>query len=170
MKNIILILTILTGTMSTAQQPDVKSAFLEKWNNSKEYLIAMAQAMPEEKYNFKPTEGQMDFKTQLIHIEGNMKWLGSTYFELETVGESKDLKKLSKDELIIALSSRFDDVYNAVKAIDENRYKEEVEFFAGPKSRLQILNLLQDHVTHHRGQLVVYLNLCEIDLPRYSGW
>ncbi|MGK0251702.1 MAG: putative damage-inducible protein DinB, partial [Gammaproteobacteria bacterium] len=45
-----------------------------------------------------------------------------------------------------------------------------VEFFAGPKSRMQILNLLQDHVTHHRGQLIVYLNLNSIEPPQYSGW
>lgn len=158
------------GTISNAQQTDVKSAFLEKWNNSKEYLIAIAQAMPEDKYDFKPTERQMSFKTQLIHIEGNMYWLGTTYFNLETVGEKEDITSLSKEELIIAIQSSFDGVHNAVTAMDAKKFKEEVEFFAGPKSRLQILNLLQDHVTHHRGQLIVYLNLCEIDLPRYSGW
>jgi uncharacterized damage-inducible protein DinB len=32
-------------------------------------------------------------------------------------------------------------------------------FFVGPKSKLQILNLMQDHHTHHRAQILVYLNL-----------
>ncbi|MGJ8683087.1 MAG: DinB family protein [Nonlabens sp.] len=170
MKKIILILSILTAGLSTAQQYDVKSAFLEKWNNSKEYLIAMAEAMPEDKYDFKPTKRQMSFKTQLIHIEGNMKWLASTYFDLATLGEPEDLSELNKEDLLNALASRFDDVTIAVKAMDEDRFKEKVEFFAGPKSRLQMLNLLQDHVTHHRGQLVVYFNMCKVDLPQYSGW
>ncbi|WP_397302492.1 DinB family protein [Nonlabens ulvanivorans] len=170
MKKAILLLTILLGITSMAQQTNVKGAFLEKWNNSKEYLVAIAQAMPEDKYDFKPTKRQMSFKTQLIHIEGNMKWLGTTYFNLETVGEPEDLSDLSKEDLIIALQSRFDDIYNAVKAMDAGKFEEVVEFYAGPKSRLQILNLLQDHVTHHRGQLIVYLNMCQIDLPRYTGW
>ncbi|MDT8346268.1 MAG: DinB family protein, partial [Flavobacteriaceae bacterium] len=47
---------------------------------------------------------------------------------------------------------------------------EKVNFFAGEKTKIQILNLLHDHVTHHRGQLVVYLNLKEIKPPRYTGW
>ncbi|WOI22430.1 DinB family protein [Nonlabens ulvanivorans] len=170
MKRILLLLAILTSSISTSQQSDVKSAFLEKWNNSKEYLIIIAQSMPEDKYDFKPTRRQMSFKTQLIHIEGNMKWLGTTYFNLETVGEPEDLSNLSKEDLIIALQSRFDDIFNAVKAMDSKKFEEVVEFYAGPKSRLQILNLLQDHVTHHRGQLIVYLNMCNVDLPRYSGW
>lgn len=170
MKKLIFFIALIIGTMSTAQQTDVKSAFLEKWNNSKEYLIAIAKAMPEDKYDFKPTEPQMSFKAQLIHIEGNMKWLGTSHFGLEIVGEPEDLESLSKEELIIVLQSRFDDVYNAVKVTDPEKFKEEIKFFAGPKSKLQMLNLLQDHVTHHRGQLVVYLNLCGVDLPRYSGW
>ena len=45
-----------------------------------------------------------------------------------------------------------------------------VDFFAGPKSKLQILNLLQDHLSHHRGQLIVYLNLNNIKPPSYIGW
>ena len=57
-----------------------------------------------------------------------------------------------------------------VKNTPDEELKEIVDFFAGPKSNLQILNLLQDHVTHHRGQLIVYLNLNEIEPPKYSGW
>jgi uncharacterized damage-inducible protein DinB len=28
-----------------------------------------------------------------------------------------------------------------------------------------MLNILQDHVTHHRGQIIVYLNLKGIEAP-----
>lgn len=170
MKKIVFFIALLVGMLSTAQQEDVKSAFLEKWNNSKEYLIEIAQAMPEDKYDFKPTERQMSFKTQLIHIHGNMKWLGTNYFDLEGYNESEDLTKLSKEELLSILQNTFDSIYTSVEKTDVETLKDEVEFFAGPKTRLQMLNLLQDHVTHHRGQLVVYLNLCDVELPRYTGW
>ena len=43
-------------------------------------------------------------------------------------------------------------------------------FFAGPKSKFQILNLLEDHVTHHRGQLIVYLNFKNSIPPSFIGW
>ena len=29
---------------------------------------------------------------------------------------------------------------------------------------------MTEHLTHHRGQLIVYLNLNEINPPKYSGW
>ncbi|WP_374662973.1 DinB family protein [Parasegetibacter sp. NRK P23] len=37
-------------------------------------------------------------------------------------------------------------------------------------SKLQIINLLSDHQTHHRGQLLVYLRLCGLTPPKYVGW
>ena len=64
----------------------------------------------------------------------------------------------------------FDVVLEIITNTPEEELNEPVDFFAGAKSKLQILNLLQDHVTHHRGQLIVYLNLNEIYPPKYSGW
>lgn len=151
-----------------AQQANVKDAFLEKWENSKNYLIEMAQLMPEEDYDYKPTERQRSFKEQLEHIQGNMDWLSTKYF-----GREKDKSETfpsEKEEIIASLERAFDAVGASVAATSEEELIETVEFFAGPKSKLQILNLLLDHVTHHRGQLIVYLNLKEIEPPRYVGW
>ena len=45
-----------------------------------------------------------------------------------------------------------------------------VDFVAGKMSRRRIMLLLTDHVTHHRGQLVVYLRLKGVEPPAYRGW
>ncbi|MDH7447297.1 DinB family protein [Aquimarina sp. 2201CG14-23] len=171
MKNF-LIICILISYPVMSQHTTPKSAFLEKWSNSKEYLLAIAESMPEEHYVFKPTEREMDFKNQLLHICGNMRWLGTNYFSEETFDRKQFSENVpeSKKEVILLLKESFDLVYDRIKTVDEDALKAEVDFFAGPKSRLQILNLLQDHVTHHRGQLIVYLNLNEIKPPRYVGW
>lgn len=168
MKKTCLILMIITmNTSNLTAQNDVLSAFLLKWENSKNYLIELAEAMPEAAYNFKPTERQMSFQEQLIHIKGNMDWLSSEYFNGEKT-EKIELK--SKEEIINNLKTSFDKVAEIIKNVPLEELSTEVEFFAGPKSKLQILNLLQDHVTHHRGQLIVYLNLNTIEPPKFSGW
>ena len=157
---------------ATAQQPTAKDAFLEKWSNSKEYLIAIAQAMPEQHYTFKPTERQMTFGDQLLHIRANMLWLGTTHFSAEKFDRTSITNSTPKGKtaIIKALEASFDSVYALAEATTAEDLKTIVNFFAGPKSKLQILNLLQDHVTHHRGQLIVYLNLNTIDPPEYVGW
>ena len=75
-----------------------------------------------------------------------------------------------KQTIINKLEQSFNAVGQAINVFPEKGLAETVDFFAGPKSKLQMLNLLQDHLTHHRGQLIVYLNLNQIEPPRYSGW
>lgn len=151
-------------------QNDGISAFLLKWENSKNYLIEMAELMPEENYNYKPTEREMSFQEQLLHIRKNMVWLSSTYFVTENYVKSEKIDPKSKAEIIEELTIAFDNASEIIKNVPLDDLTTEVDFFAGPKSKLQILNLMQDHVTHHRGQLIVYLNLNEIKPPKYSGW
>ncbi len=126
--------------------------------------------MPEEKYHFKPTERQMSFQEQLLHIRENMIWLSETYFATKKHKKAQKITPTSKKDIIKELDSAFNNVSKIIKLVNLEDLKTEVAFFAGPKSKLQILNLLQDHVTHHRGQLIVYLNLNTIKPPKYSGW
>jgi len=172
MKKTLFALLVIVFNISAimAQQITPKLAFLEKWENSKNYLIAIAEAMPEDTYSYKPTEREMSFKEQLLHIKGNMEWLSTSYFTKTEYKKSKNEASKSKAETIAELENAFDAVIQIIKKTPDEDLKETVEFFAGPKSKLQILNLLQDHVTHHRGQLIVYLNLNEIKPPKYSGW
>ena len=102
----------LVSIAMTAQQNNPKDAFLEKWQNSKTYLIGIAEAMPEEHYSFKPAERQMTFGDQLPHMRGNMLWLGNTYF----TDNDFDRKSLTvnipqgKEAIISALTESFDAV------------------------------------------------------------
>ena len=43
------------------------------------YTLEVAELMPDTAYQFKPTEDQMTFQEQLLHICGNMTWLSTTY-------------------------------------------------------------------------------------------
>lgn len=151
-------------------QNDVKSAFLLKWENSKNYLLEIAKVMPEDAYNYKPTKRQMSFKEQLLHIRQNMVWLSETYFVDANFIKSKKVTPLTKNEIINELEIAFEKVYDIINKTSLDDLNTEVDFFAGPKIKLQILNLLQDHVTHHRGQIIVYLNLNNVKPPKYSGW
>ena len=149
-------------------QDQIVPTFLEKWDNSKTYLLEVAKAMPLENYDYKPTSREMSFKEQLKHIQQNMEWLGSTYFN--TSDRLEKVESDIKSQTILELSNAFDRVGEAIKNTSPEDLKTKVDFFAGEKSKFQILNLLQDHVTHHRGQLVVYLNLNNIEPPKYTGW
>ena len=171
MKKMLLFISLIIFGSGFAQATTPKGAFLEKWDNSKHYLVAIAELMPEEFYDYKPTERQRSFKEQLLHIKGNMDWLSATYFSSEENKKEKAyLANISKGETITLLIDAFEKSHELIKQSTDEDLQGTVEFFAGLKSKLQIINLLQDHVTHHRGQLIVYLNLKNLEPPKYVGW
>lgn len=167
MKKTILILIGLICNVSFSQDLTIPT-FLEKWQNSKTYLLQVAEAMPAENYNYSPTSREMTFVEQLQHIHQNMEWLGITYFNKPEASSSEDLDL--KSQTIANLKDAFDGIGVVVEKTSPDDLKTKVDFFAGEKTKLQILNLLQDHVTHHRGQLIVYLNLNNVEPPKYTGW
>jgi uncharacterized damage-inducible protein DinB len=170
MKKIALYVALLFFGTGFSQQSYSKEAFLEKWNNSRDYTLAIAELMPTELYGFKPTERQLSFKEQLLHIKDNMDWLSATYFAANHYKRAPAAIEISKEDIIKLLTEAFNASAALVKKTSTEELEETVDFFAGPKSKLQILNLLQDHATHHRGQLIVYLNLKNITPPKYVGW
>jgi uncharacterized damage-inducible protein DinB len=165
-----LIIALLCISNTIFAQAEIIGAFVEKWDNSKDYLIAVAQAMPEDKYDYKPREREMSFREQLLHIQDNMNWLGTTYFSENKYEKKEAPKGLSKIQIIQGSEISFDKAKAFVQKTNDVELFLKVSFFAGEKSKLQILNLMQDHVTHHRAQILVYLNLNEIQPPKYIGW
>lgn len=141
-----------------------------KWRNAKTYTLKVAELMPEEQYNFKPVPNEMSFGEQLLHIADNMNWLSSTYLAGSKQNNKSEAKVLSKRSVINTVRAAYDSALSVHYRLTTKQLNEVVPFFAGPKSRRQILILMHDHQTHHVGQLIVYLRLKDIKPPDYVGW
>jgi len=159
--------------MLPAQQID--SLFLEasliKLQHARAYTLAVASLMPADKYSFKPAPGEMSFGQQLLHLSSNMGWLCSSYLSASknpvTIADKKAEKK---QEIIDVLNKTYDYAIGVLQHFAASHLIDTVAFFAGPMNKLQIINLLNDHQTHHRAQLLVYLRLNGIKPPDYVGW
>ncbi|GJM33004.1 MAG: hypothetical protein DHS20C18_20050 [Saprospiraceae bacterium] len=165
----LVLLSFVLPTGLFAQQSYLDE-FQEKWHNATAYTLEVAELMPDSSYHFAPTADQMTFQKQLLHICRNMTWLSTSY--LHGTDPEVDLKAsdYSKKEVIDMLKNCLEKAGAAAKALPEKELEEMVDFFAGPKSKRQILTLMNDHMTHHRGQILVYLRLQGITPPKYRGW
>ena len=144
---------------------------LTKLKNSKEYTLKVADLMPEHQYGFRPTKEEMSFGEQLLHICSNLGWLSSSYLSTGNNPVSKDDGKLqNKDSIRKVMVRTYDYAIAVLTRFSATNLSDTVKFFAGSMSKLQIINLLSDHQTHHRGQLLVYLRLCGLTPPKYVGW
>ena len=154
-----------TGTFLTEIQA--------RFENAKKYTLAVAQAMPEASYDFKPAADEMTFRVQLLHMAQNISWLTSTHLTTKpnpiTEAMLKDATG-SKESVEVTVSKAFDYAIEAVRDFDAAHLDDSVKFFAGPLSKRQVMMLINDHQAHHRGQLVVYLRLNNVKPPAYVGW
>lgn len=148
----------------------MKSA-IQKLQNGRDYTLKVAALMPAGKYGYKPSPEEMSFGAQLLHLCSNMGWLCSSYLGTEKNPVTADDAKLqTKEEIESVLKKTYAFAISTLEHFDKNKLAEPVKLFAGPMTRLQIINLLNDHQTHHRAQMLVYLRLNGIKPPDYVGW
>ena len=158
--------------------PTAQSEWLAKWENSRNYTLEALDLVPDSSLTFRPTAGQMSIQEQAQHIAGNVFGLSRRYlgfepadFDENALRAQLSAETMERAELVQLLNEAYDFGVAAIKSLPEDKWDEPVpNFFAGPKSRRVIVYLLQDHATHHRAQLLVYLRLLNIQPPRYRGW
>ena len=168
---ILFIFTFCFMSIQAVAQPPLIQEFLTKWDNSKDYTLELLKSCPEHKLDFRPADSVMTFREQVVHMTVNMVWLGGTYLQEKKFASTLDRnKKYSKDDLIRIMDDAFTFSRDIVKELKPEDLEQRVDFFAGNFTKRQILNLMDDHVTHHRGELIVYLRLNGIKPPPYRGW
>ncbi len=155
-----------------AQQDKFILEYLERLQKSKQYLLLVAEMMPENKYAFKATPESLSFAENFMHIGWAMDWHSQTLMggrkarDWNTDTELKVHTK-SKKEMIEKISATFKTTIAFISNFDTNKLEERLEYFGANRTKRQILLLLADHITHHRAQMLVYLRLNGIKPPRY---
>lgn len=162
-----------TTVITHGQDHLVLEAHADKFKNAKVYTIQTAELLPEEKFNFRPVEDEMSFKQQLLHLDENIYWLTSTYIR-EEPNPIQDTKPkadgMSKEEVIDFVKSAYDYAITGIESSKGTDLSKEFKWAGGTLTKYKFLNLIQDHQTHHRAQLMVYLRLNQINPPKYIGW
>lgn len=166
------LILLLTSVHSMAQnQSPLIQEYLQKWNNSREYTIALLNSYPEDQLDYKPTDSVMSFREQVVHMIMGIVWHSGTYLQEKQFTSTFDRnKKYSKAELVQIMDDAYAFSTEIVQTLTPEELEKRVDFFAGNFTKRQILNLMDDHVTHHRGELIVYLRLNNITPPTYKGW
>jgi uncharacterized damage-inducible protein DinB len=136
-------------------------AALEQWNEIGRKLVAIAEDLPEDKYDYKPNPDSRTFRALLLHVSGSM------YYFTDPVLKQKprypddpkpaDLKINSKADLVAFVKQCVKDGADAIKAKGDKGMSEAVNA-GGPRlNRVDELAYgLIEHSGEHYGNLVVY--------------
>jgi len=155
-----------------AQQNDFIKDYVERLENSRAYLLLVAETMPEEKYSFKATAESKSFAENLMHIGWAMNWHSQSLLGGREARDWKTDMELrvgtkTKAEMIAAINKVFDESIQLITQFDVAKLNDRLDYLGLDRTKRQILLLLADHITHHRGQLLVYMRLNDLVPPRY---
>lgn len=134
----------------------MKKQLLDTLHRAKDYTLAVAGAMPEKDYAFKPEGAGWNFAELLNHIGYGVQWWQNNYL----LGKQTQWQPLvlndEKNHVLDYLAKVFQDLEETCQGLSLSNDREQIGFHA-----------TLDHVTHHRGQAVVYLRCHGITPPEY---
>ncbi len=144
-------------------------------SNLEEEFVPAADAMPEDKFSFAPTEGEFKgvrtFGQQVKHVAAVNFELGAAILEekppVEINEESGPASVKTKAEIIKYLKDSFTYVHKAIASINDKNLVETVRspFGEGKVSRMGLASTVAWHGYDHYGQMVVYLRMNGIVPP-----
>jgi uncharacterized damage-inducible protein DinB len=166
-----------SASKPAAQQDDIPKSIADSVNRTLQFaegnFLAVAEAMPENKYAFVPTGGNFDdarsFGEQVKHVACAQF---AFFNEFEGKKPPDDCEKgghhpaKTKAELIKYLKASFDYSNRVLATLNAKNALERVEGrYAGPSTKLGISVVAVWHVTDHYGQLVEYVRMNGIVPP-----
>ncbi|MHB8734875.1 MAG: DinB family protein [Terriglobales bacterium] len=165
----------LAVTMVAAQQSPAVPATLaasvnQQLSIAEHEVVAAAEAMPESKYSFAPSNGTFkgvrNFAAQVRHIAGTNYWLSGMITGKNVSGDEGDSKLVTKAQLVQYLKDSFAAAHRAVDTLnDSNAYQAVPGAFGGHMNRLSLAVMMCAHPFDHYGQIVEYLRMNDIIPP-----
>ena len=144
-------------------------------SNLESEFVPLAEAMPEDKYGFAPTNGEFKnvrtFAQQIKHVAAVNYELGAALLEqkppVDIGDESGPVSVTSKADILKYLKASFAYAHKAVATINESNLTGTVRspFGEGWVSRLGLAMAIPSHGYDHYGQMVVYVRMNGIIPP-----
>ena len=144
--------------------PTLVKELVATWQRAATDLIDVAEAMPEQKYDYKPTPEIGTFRDQLVHVTG----IAQRFIDSAKGTKSEHSHKaMTKPEVIALLKQTLQAGQETLGSLTDAQLLEPVKFPFGDRMVTRFtfwMGPLYQFRNHH-GQLVVYLRMNGIVPP-----
>lgn len=165
MKNVLLVTVMILAAHAQQMQAqesksssspvaDATRAFLQRGGGN---LIAAAEEMPADKYDFHPTPQQITFAHLIAHVAHSNRMLCSGIAGAAAPKDSGVTDKDGKEKLVADVKASFDYCTSALAKVDDSRLGEEVPPFH--RSRANTMMSLAADLADHYSTAAAYLRL-----------
>jgi uncharacterized damage-inducible protein DinB len=148
----------------------VRADLIKDWEGQKEMMIAIAGAMPEDRFGFRSTPPQRTYGEQIMHIATvNVDFLKVVGGKV-TPPAFTAVSAKTKAEILEALGQSYDYAIALLNEQTDASILETVDAdFLGQSTRARVFWFLLGHSMDVYGQMAVYLRLNGIVPPASRG-
>jgi DinB superfamily len=138
----------------------VSDALRQSLARSLKNMTAAAEAMPAEKYSYRPTAPQMTYGHLVMHIaESNFRFC-SAISGVPAPEQPKLAETDGKEKLVAAVRSSFDFCSTSLSKLDDTHLGDSIELFGGHSfSRAASILILAGSWSDHYSAQSIYLRL-----------
>jgi hypothetical protein len=150
---------VKTSATAPAKDP-VSSSLRILLQRSQNNIVGAVEAMPVDKFSYKPTPDQMTFAHLVVHIIGSNNSLCAKVADVPAPKVDEPKESDSKEQLVAATKASFAFCSEALGKMDDSKLGEDVELFGGrhfPRA-MGALGLASGWADHY-GAAAMYLRL-----------
>lgn len=154
-----------SGQSSAPVANPVATSLRMMLQRSKTNTLAAINAMPADKFNYKPTAEQMTFAHLAVHIIGfnNSFCARSADVPAPKVEEAKETD--GKDKLVAAATASYDFCTDALSKMDDSKLGDSIDLFGHQAPRAMAVLILVSGSSDHYSTAAMYLRLNGIVPP-----
>ncbi|WP_036156143.1 DinB family protein [Maribacter forsetii] len=167
MKKLLLAVFLFTGCFSYAQDGLTQNSIKAVLTGNQSQVIQLAEAFPEDKYDWRPSEGISSVGEALLHVAGGNYFLASKlgFAPPEDVDVMGLNKITGKENIIAALKKSNEFVLENITKVEDGTLDEEVDFGFMKSNKLGGLLAIMEHNGEHKGQLIAYARSNDVVPP-----
>jgi len=147
-----------------------RAEFLRQLDDAEKKLVDLAQAMPEEKYTWRPAEGVRSVSEVYMHVAGANFFFPRIIGIQPPAGLSREMEKITdKAKVVETLKQSFEHARQAALNTADADLDKGVKLFGRDSTVREVLLLLATHMHEHLGQSIAYARMNGVVPPWSAG-
>jgi uncharacterized damage-inducible protein DinB len=152
------VVTLNAQPAAPAKAPGFRDLFLTQLKDVESKVVALADAMPQEKYGWRPAEGVRSISEVYMHIAVANYFLPNFMGVKPPQGFNPAMEKTVTDKakVVEAVKASFAHVRQAVTDLPDTDLDKPTKMFGQQTSYQGVLFLIANHMHEHLGQSIAY--------------
>lgn len=157
--------------LARAQAPSAaaafKSEYLKQLDDIEKKLVQLAEAVPQDKYGWRPAKGVRSISEVYMHIAGANMMIPGALGVKPPMALPRDAETTwtDKAQVVDALKKSLAHARTIVNAVKDEDMGQEVKLFGSTSTKLGVIFLIAYHMHEHLGQSIAYARSVGVTPP-----